>query len=221
MAFANGLVFYGEYRGGSPISGVLKLADGSSCTALLTQENDITHYDCAPGSENTAIYSIEAPLPDAAPSGRDMISAILTGVTQGMNQVTAARNQNRVNASPSPTYTPPPPPPPTYNTQTYATNTPVYDNSLDQCVTLGGDSQSVYFSNRCNASVTIMEFQRGQGVPETVDCGPGGRCTFGVFGVGYTSRENYIIAVCPQGDYIESSPGVQWSGSGPFRCRRP
>jgi hypothetical protein len=70
--------------------------------------------------------------PNPGPSSRETLSALLTGVTQGMNQVAAARNQNRGSTSAIATYSPPTPP--AYNTQTYATNMPVYDNALDQCV---------------------------------------------------------------------------------------
>ncbi len=95
-----------------------------------------------------------------------------------------------------------------------------YDKGLDQCVTLGGDSQSAYFDNGCNASLTIIEFQKGYGSGE-LNCGPNSRCTFGIAGMGYTRREDFTYAVCPMGDYIEATPGNQWQGRGPFACRRP
>jgi hypothetical protein len=159
------------------------------------------------------------PLPDPGPASRDTFVPVLNGVAQGVNQVAAAKNQNRGSVATNQTYTPPALA--SYNSPTSLGNAAVYDNALDRCVQLGGDGQSVYFQNNCNASLTIMEVQRGQGGPGSLNCGPGSRCTFGIFGVGYTTRETYTYAVCPQGDYIESAPGVQWSGSGPFRCRSP
>jgi hypothetical protein len=108
-----------------------------------------------------------------------------------------------------------------YAAQNAGASGAVYDKGLDQCVKIGGDGQSVYFENGCNASLTIAFNQAaGAGLGMT-DCGPASRCTFGVFGVGYSGRNNTLIAVCPKGDYVESAPGVQWAGSGPFRCRRP
>jgi hypothetical protein len=110
---------------------------------------------------------------------------------------------------------------PRVTSQTAGVPNAVYDKGLDQCVKIGGDGQSVYFENGCNASLMIAFNQpAGMGVGMQ-DCGPVSRCTFGIFGVGYNSRTNTVIAVCPKGDYVEASPGVQWAGSGPFRCRRP
>ncbi len=97
---------------------------------------------------------------------------------------------------------------------------PHYDKGLSKCVTLGGDSQSVYFDNGCNMSVYILEYQKGQ-VGGGVRCGANSRCTFGIAGMGYTRREDFTYAVCPIDDYIETSPGNQWQGKGPFACRRP
>jgi hypothetical protein len=110
---------------------------------------------------------------------------------------------------------------PRVTSQAAGAASPVYDKGLDQCVKIGDDGQSVYFENGCNASLTIAFYQpAGAGLGMT-DCGPASRCTFGIAGIGFSGRNNTMIAVCPKGDYVEASPGVQWGGSGAFRCRRP
>jgi hypothetical protein len=125
-----------------------------------------------------------------------------------------ARQNNQLSGS---LYTPPP----NAAIQNSGGTGAMYDNALDQCVKLGDDRQSVYFDNGCNASLTIMEYQTGHGGVGSLDCAAGTRCTFMAFAIGYSARQNFSYAVCPKGDYIESSPGIQWAGAGSFRCRRP
>jgi hypothetical protein len=149
-----------------------------------------------------------------ASSNSAVTAAILQGAAQGIEQGYANRSQNRSVQ----TYIPPAP---AYSAQNSPGSGAVYDRALDQCVKIGDDGQSVYFENGCNATLTIAFYQAAGAGLGMQDCGPVSRCTFGIFGVGYSGRNNTVTAVCPKGDYIESVPGVGWTGAGPFRCRRP
>jgi hypothetical protein len=168
-----------------------------------------------PGEEIASADS--GPPPSAGPSGAEVAATLIGGAAQGAQQGLAIRNQNRASGATTQTYTPPATS--TYANQNSGVNSFTYDKGLNNCVKLGGDGHDVYFDNGCNASLTILVFQKGYAGSE-LDCGPNTRCTFAGMGFGYTKREDFAYAVCPKSDGIVSPNGYQWAGVGTFACRR-
>lgn len=99
-------------------------------------------------------------------------------------------------------------------------STTALDASLDSCVKLMGDGKSTWFDNGCNTPVVIKEFQKGYSGGDLY-CNQGGRCSVGTAGKDYSLTADWLFAVCPKGDFVESADGNPWRGSGPYQCRKP
>jgi hypothetical protein len=168
----------------------------------------------APSGEEIASSGLP---PNPGPSGADVAATLIGAAAQGAQQGLDIKNQNRANGATTQAYAPPPTP--TNTNQSSGGNGFTYDKGLNNCVKLGGDGKSVYFDNGCNASLTILVFQKGYAGSE-LDCGPNTRCTFAGMGFGYTRQEDFSYAVCPKGDGVLSANGYQWQGTGAFTCRR-
>jgi hypothetical protein len=97
-----------------------------------------------------------------------------------------------------------------------------YEAGLNSCVHIrrsNDGAAETYIENACNRDAYVVVFQPGPGVGGSY-CNAGEHCAISIIGIGFTGR-GMVSAACPKGDYVESSSGVQWSGVGGFRCRKP